>query len=92
MQENLWGEEVIPIQHKPHQTTGRHLSPSVPFTPDDCLYFGHTWQVIGMQGEKQCTLCHIKGYCPGCTPTPPGGAHPFFCTMHTPQPREAGEP
>ena len=84
MQENLWGEEVILIQRKPQRTTGRHSSPAVPFTPDDCLYFGHTWQVIGMQGEKQCSVCHIRGYCPGCSPTPPVGAQPFFCTRHTP--------
>ena len=46
-----------------------------------CAYYGHSWQRIGLSLEKQCTVCGITGYCPGCTPTPRNGAFP--CTEHT---------
>ncbi len=74
MQQNLRGEEgVIPT-----------LAPPPTYTDQDCKYFGHTWQSIGLSGEKQCSVCHIKGYCPGCTQNPPVSAQPYYCSQHTP--------
>jgi len=80
MQQNLWGEETYLLRRKPRRTP----NVSDKLTPTDCLIYGHTWQQAGMSGEKKCSICHIKGYCPGCTPHPPEGAKPFFCTKHTP--------
>ncbi len=79
MQENLWGEETDLLQHK----SRRAPSPSLTLTPTDCLIYGHSWQQVGMMSEKQCSVCNIKGYCPGCTPVAPKSAQPFFCTHHT---------
>ncbi len=84
MTQNLWGEEIQePTPQPKQQPTVRNTSP-IALTATDCFIFGHSWQVIGMSGEKQCTVCKVKGFCPGCTPTPPKDAHPFFCTKHTP--------
>jgi hypothetical protein len=74
----LWGEESKTRlrQRRRNATT----TPAHPIKPNalQCRYYGHTW-------EKQCTVCGIKGYCPGCTSHPPQGAQPFYCTKHTPQ-------
>ncbi|HEV2581041.1 MAG TPA: hypothetical protein VGT44_09325 [Ktedonobacteraceae bacterium] len=56
-----------------------------------CAYYGHTWQRIGLSNEKQCTVCFLKGYCPGCTLVAPPDAHLFFCTKHTPASPEQSE-
>ncbi len=81
----LWGEESktrLPQRYKRATTI-----PAQPIKPNAllCWYYGHTWEVIGMSWEKQCTECGLKGYCPGCTANPPKGAHPFNCTKHTPE-------
>ena len=51
-------------------------------TPEDCSVFGHDWQVTEHPDVKECLLCHVRGYCPGCTPVPPANALPFTCTYH----------
>ncbi len=81
MNQDLWGDQVILHQRKPQQPK-RKATPRI-LVDNRCLYFGHSWEVIGMSGEKQCSVCGIKGYCPGCTPTPPQDAQPFYCTRHT---------
>jgi hypothetical protein len=81
----LWGEETetrLPQRRKHTTMTPAHPIKSNPL---QCRYYGHTWEVIGMSWEKQCTVCGITGYCPGCTSHPPQGAQPFYCTKHTPQ-------
>ena len=83
----LRGDEIktrLP-QRRKHETTPAH---SIQSNPLQCHYYGHTWEVIGMSWEKQCTVCGIKGYCPGCTSHPPQGAQPFYCTKHTHQQQE----
>jgi hypothetical protein len=86
MQEDLWGEEAAfkqnPKRSISHSQANR---PAVTLTSDDCIFFGHTWQIIGMQGEKRCSLCQEKGYCPVCSPIAPRNANPYFCTKHTPR-------
>ena len=79
--DDLWGEEstLQPPKQKPASHT---KLTTVPLKASDCLLYGHTWQTIGMSGEKQCAVCHSKGYCPGCTPNPPANAHPLYCTKH----------
>lgn len=57
----------------------------IPGVPEDCQLYGHTWQQSEHPGVKECVLCHIRGYCPGCTPVSPAGAQPFPCTRHTPR-------
>ena len=85
MQENLWGEqEIIPLQHTQRKTNGSTPTAYIPATPNSCEFYGHTWEYFGITGLKQCTVCQIKGYCPGCTKTPPlATAQPFYCTRHT---------
>lgn len=50
--------------------------------PEDCSVFGHDWQLTEHPDVKECSLCHVRGYCPGCTPVPPPNAQPFTCTYH----------
>lgn len=54
-------------------------------TPEDCQLYGHSWQITEQPRVKVCSLCSIRGYCPGCTPVAPPGAKPFLCTTHTRQ-------
>jgi hypothetical protein len=82
MQETLWGDEKTPQPAK--KQSHLRTTTTVIHTASDCPVFGHNWQTIGLSGEKRCTACGIKGYCPGCTPTPPANAKPYFCSRHTP--------
>ena len=86
--QDLWGEESTPPPPKQKPSLHTKLT-TVPLKASDCLFYGHTWQTIGMSDEKQCLACHIKGYCPGCTTNPPTNAQPFYCTQHTPNDRSA---
>ncbi len=52
-------------------------------TPPDCQFYGHTWELTESLDVKECSICHIRGFCPVCTPQPPAGAQPFYCTSHT---------
>lgn len=72
------------------QTTGTTQSTKteiyvdlIPGVPEQCQLFGHSWQATGQPGVKECMLCHIQGYCTGCTPIAPAGAQPFTCTSHS---------
>jgi hypothetical protein len=81
--QDLWGNTAA----SPQPSRKAEQQPQAPRRRTatlECAYYGHTWQRIGLSGEKRCTVCGIKGYCPGCTPHPPAGAHPFYCTKHTP--------
>ncbi len=81
MQQDLWGDTIQPPNKQTnHRETRDH---TVTLTPLDCLTYGHSWHTIGLANEKQCSVCGIKGYCPGCTPIPPANARPFFCTRHS---------
>lgn len=51
--------------------------------PDTCQLYGHSWQGTAHPDVQACALCHLRGYCPGCTPVPPEGTKPFYCTTHT---------
>jgi hypothetical protein len=48
-----------------------------------CQTYGHSWELTEYPDIKECQLCHIRGYCPSCTPIAPIGAQPFYCTTHT---------
>lgn len=50
-------------------------------TPD-CQYYGHSWELTELPNVKECVICHVRGFCPGCTPQPPRGTRPFYCTCH----------
>jgi hypothetical protein len=54
----------------------------LPTVPEECQLYGHSWEVTAHQHVKKCSLCHMRGYCPGCTPEAPAGAQPFSCTYH----------
>ncbi len=86
MQEDLWGTEVEITQSSKRENshTQSYLT-QIKLTSDDCIFFGHTWQPFGMQGEKKCSVCSEVGYCPLCLPVAPKGATPYFCTKHTPK-------
>ena len=84
--ETLWGEEnPAPARQKKAPTNKQTQSSS---TKRDCVYYGHTWRVIGMLGEKQCTACGLKIYCPLCTKHPLKNADPSYCSLHAPQDKE----
>jgi len=82
--QTLWGDDEAPQPTK-NKTSSRPRSAIVSLTANDCVFFGHTWQLTGVSGEKQCSICHMKGFCPLCTPIAPKGADPYFCTRHTPR-------
>ncbi len=63
------------------QPTRVHID-LIPGVPEDCHLYGHSWEVTEHPNVKECVLCHLRGYCPGCTPEAPAGAHPFSCTSH----------
>ena len=86
MQQNLWGEEeCIDLERMPRKTPD-----TIVYTPIHCTFYGHTWEYFGITGLKRCSVCQVKGYCPGCTKTPPlKTAQPFYCTQHTPQQPES---
>lgn len=49
-----------------------------------CHCYGHSWEQTENPDVKECELCHIRGYCPGCTPVPPAqDVRPFLCTKHS---------
>ena len=50
--------------------------------PEDCFFYGHGWQQTEHPDVKECSLCHVRGYCPGCSLVAPAGTQPFFCTFH----------
>ena len=81
---DLWGEQIPPQQTK-RQTPTR--STAISLTAQDCLLYGRSFTPAGMNGEKVCTVCSVKGYCPGCIPIVPSNAQPFYCTRHTPESR-----
>ena len=76
---DLWGEEQPQQKKRPTSTTKNTIS----LKATDCIMYGHSFIPAGMNGEKICTVCSVKGYCPGCTPIAPQSALPFFCTRHT---------
>ena len=80
---DLWGEERTPRATQRRRPSHAQVT-TVPLRTTDCLLYGHTWQTAGLSGEKRCTVCGLKGYCPGCTPNPPAhNAQPVYCTKHT---------
>jgi hypothetical protein len=86
---DLWGnnldDDMLLLQRQPTRSTASASSAVTGFSfPGKCLYFGHAWHVIGMLGEKQCTICGQKAYCPLCTATPPQNALLLYCPKHTP--------
>jgi hypothetical protein len=69
----------------PPTAPGRYTVVPVEDMPVLCHLYGHSWKETENAAVKACALCHIRGYCPGCTPQAPDNAQPFFCTAHTPQ-------
>jgi hypothetical protein len=78
---DLWGDEQPHQTKRPTQATKQSL---ISLTAQDCLLYGHSFTPAGMSGEKLCTSCGLKGYCPVCTPlnTSPD-ATAFLCTRHS---------
>jgi hypothetical protein len=83
--QDLWGNDAEPTLPQRTRPSTQHTgAPKRKTAALECHFYGHTWQRIGLSDEKQCTVCGLKGYRPGCTPTPPKEAQPFYCTRHTP--------
>ena len=79
--QDLWGEEIQPQPDKQRTST---RSAAISLSAQDCLLYGHSFTPAGMSGEKLCTVCSVKGYCPVCTPLYPSpDAKPFLCTRHS---------
>jgi hypothetical protein len=69
----------------PQQTRTVIYVDLIPDVPEECQLYGHNWQQTEHRDAKECVLCHIRGYCPGCSPIAPAGAQPFTCTSHARQ-------
>jgi len=85
--DDLWGgkHHIAPAQRtrRPRPT---HSSTSVTLSAAQCRCFGLTWQVIGLAGEKHCTICGAKGACPGCAASLlSANVYLVYCTQHMPQ-------
>lgn len=63
--------------------TGKGTVESKQDIPDSCQCYGHFWEITEYPGVKECQVCGVRGYCPGCTPVAPQGTQPFLCTAHT---------
>ena len=59
-----------------------HVAQYIGGIPADCSLYGHDWQQTERPDVKECGLCHVRGYCPHCSPVAPAGAQPFACTFH----------
>ncbi len=81
--QDLWGELLSAPTGK-QKTSTTTEGTTVSLTSQDCLLFGHSWTPAGMSGEKLCTTCGVKGYCPVCTPLNKSpDATPFLCNTHS---------
>ncbi len=80
--ETLWGDENPAPAIQPKLAT-KKPKPTTSIK-HNCVYYGHIWRAIGMLGEKQCSACGIKIYCPICTKHPPINAKPMYCSLHSP--------
>ncbi len=69
----------------PRTAPDRHTVVPVEDLPELCHLYGHSWEETENPAVKACSLCRIRGYCPGCTPQAPDNAQPFCCTAHTTQ-------
>ena len=81
--ETLWGDEKLAPATQQKALAKKRTQSS--YTNHDCVYYGHTWRVIGMLGENQCIACGLKIYCPHCTKYPPKNAEPSYCSLHAPK-------
>jgi hypothetical protein len=54
----------------------------VPGLPEECQLYGHSWELTEHPDVHECSVCHLRGYCPGCSPLAPAGAQPFSCSSH----------
>jgi hypothetical protein len=84
--EALWGDENPAPAPQPKPAVKKQTQ--VSHTKDECVYYGHTWRVIGMLGEKQCITCGLKVYCPLCTRQPLKNAKPSYCALHAQKDQE----
>ena len=57
----------------------------IPGVPEECQLYGHTWQITENRDVYECSVCHLFGYCPMCTPLAPNNAQPFYCSAHAGQ-------
>ncbi len=73
---SLWGN-IIPLPTEQEQ--------HVPLDYQDCVIFGHTLQLAGMDKRRQCTVCKVYVYCPTCKPHFPNDANLIYCQVHQPQ-------
>ena len=56
-----------------------------------CRTYGHILRKTLSPGERLCTRCGKKVYCPACTSTIPQGASLAYCLQHDPLEAEAIE-
>ena len=82
--QGFFGEELRTLLPLPH-CLNYMKQPCKP-EPLVCRTYGHNWLPLITNAEiKQCCVCGLTGYCPGCVPVAPTAeAQPFFCTRHTP--------
>lgn len=79
---DLWGEPLP--QPQPQKQKPPAKLADVVSTSQDCYFFGHAFMPFGMNNEKICQVCHVKAYCPCCTPVKPSKtAVALFCTKHS---------
>ena len=84
--DDLWGgkHHIAPVQRTRRPKPARSSTP-VTLPAAQCRCFDHTWQVIGLAGEKHCTICGAQGACPGCAASPlSANVYLVYCTQHMP--------
>lgn len=72
-------------QTSPRPQSGKAQRPvvqAVVNTLTDCSLGEHTWKPLLVRGERMCTICHLRAYCPGCMPDYPQGARIASCSEH----------
>ncbi|HEU5230691.1 MAG TPA: hypothetical protein VFU49_22910 [Ktedonobacteraceae bacterium] len=72
-------------QTYPHPQSGTARQPVVQAVVKrltDCPLGQHIWKPLLVKGERMCTICRIRAYCPICMPHVPKDARIAYCQQH----------
>lgn len=82
-QQNLFGEPIPQPNPTPQSVKEQQKAIQAKIQAlSHCSIGEHTWQPTMTKGERICTVCNIKAYCPMCQPNPPSNARRALCTTH----------
>jgi len=69
-------------QMYPRPQSGTTRQSLVQAVVTDCSLDQHTWKPLLAKGERMCTICHTRAYCPVCMPHFPKHGRIAHCSQH----------